>query len=134
MSEVTYIKCDGSGCEAAMTKISYDTNGEDLGWTKDDLDADFCPNCTKAAENLAESAATAEDLKGFGEKIEEAADPILKEKLKVEAEEFDKALEATVKTITKDLKKQKSSQKYIDEVIVSLREQAAVLKAKKGLV
>lgn len=134
MSEITYIKCDGSGCEAMLTKIAYDTGGEAAGWTKDDLDADFCPGCSADAEKLAADAATAEDLKGFGEKIEAAADPILEEKKKAEAAEFDKALESTVKGVVKDLKKQKASQKYIDDVVAALREQAEELKVRKGLV
>lgn len=134
MSEITYIRCDGSGCEAMLTKIAYDTGGEAAGWTKDDLDADFCPGCTSDAANLAANTATAEDLKGFGEKIEAVADPILEEKKKAESEAFDKALEVTVKGVVKDLKKQKASQQYIDEVVASLREQAEELKVRKGLV
>lgn len=134
MSEVTYIRCDGSGCDAMLTKIAYDTGGEEAGWTKDDLDADFCPKCSSDAVKLAESTATAEDLKGFGEKLEAVADPILEQKKQEESREFDKALEATVKTVMKDLKKQKASQKYIDEVVSSLREQAEELKVRKGLV
>ena len=148
MSEVTYIKCDGSGCEAAMTKISYDTDGEALGWTKDDLDADFCPNCTRAASALEADTADAADLASFGEMVGTEADKAVAEaeRLGLEKKEpvgvpvvgpsftkdqLDAALEEVVEDVRKQLKREKKPKKFIEETIRLLREQAAQLQAKE---
>lgn len=137
MSEITYIKCDGSGCAAHMEKTPT-IDLEALGWTKDDMDADFCADCTKAAANLEANTATADDVAALTQALNTETDKVEREKMgvplvgpMVTQEQFDKALEATVKQVRKDLKKQGQSKEFIEETISILREQAAEMRRAK---
>lgn len=126
MSEKVYTLCDGAGCKELADNVSIG------GWTKDDLDADFCPKCSKAKADLEASTATAEDVEKLGEKLNEITTPLLDEKLKVEQAEFDKALEATIKKVSKDLKKQGKEPAFIADVVQQIREGAQVVWAKRS--
>lgn len=126
MSEVTYINCDGTGCDERITKIKYDTDGEKLGWTKDDMDADFCPACTQAATDLEATKASPEELAQFGETVNAEADKVLPPV--VFDEEFERQVAAIEKKLRKDLKKEGQSKEMIEETIRLFREQAPSLR------
>lgn len=134
MSEITYIKCDGSGCDRQLPK-SVEIDLEEQGWTKDDMDADFCPDCTAVARDLEANTASPEELAAFGQVVSAEADKAEREKLgvplvgpMVTEEEFQKALEATIKNVKKDLKKQGQTKTFIDETVKLIREQAAEMR------
>lgn len=152
MSEVTYIDCDGPGCGVRVTKLSYDTTGEELGWTKDDLDADFCPSCSKASADLEANAAGGEDLAAFGAAVGEEADKAVAEAERLGLEkkeepppekpgpapltnvtraEFDATLEEVVKDLRKQMKKQKYRKDFIDQAEKACRAEAAPLRPKE---
>ena len=125
MSEITYIKCDGSGCDRQLPK-SVEIDLEEQGWTKDDMDADFCPDCTAVARDLEANTATPEEVAAFGEAVATEVDKITPPK--VSEEEFQQALEATIKAVRKDLKKQGQTKAFIDETVKLIREQASEMR------
>ena len=137
MSEITYIKCDGSGCDRQLPK-SVEVDLEEQGWTKDDMDADFCPDCTAVARDLEANTATPEEVAAFGSAVSAEAEKVEREKLgvplvgpMVTEEEFQKALDATIKNVRKDLKKQGQTKAFIEETVTLIREQAAEMRKVK---
>jgi len=118
MSEVTYIKCDGVGCEATVLLGCE----ENEGWSKDDMDADFCPTCQKAAEDLEESTAGGEDLAVFGETLTKTADAVLEspEVLKMKADHlaaYEKLKKDSLKAIRKEMKAKGLAEEQIKDTL-----------------
>lgn len=120
MSEVTYICCDGMGCGEKIPRDEFETVGGE--WIKDEFDADLCPFCQQAAEDLEASAADGKDLTVFGETLSKTADAILEspEVVKMKAERlaaYEKIKKDTLKAIRKDMKAQGLSDVDIAEVL-----------------
>lgn len=153
MSEVTIIKCDGVGCENQVGLGHVDSKSVSsldvataAGWIRDEFDSDFCLACQDRAKSLEDNKATGDDLAAFGERISEEADKAeakaqelgLEKNPKSQGvavvgnpmsqEAFDEALEDVVKSLKRDLKKQKKSKEFIAETIRLLRGQALSLR------
>ena len=140
MSEVVYLRCDSGDC---LERVDKELAVND-GWTKDDLDADFCPNCQQVAADLetAEDAVTTGELQAFAEGLSEEADKLNEaaaarglKKGEVEVivavpkKSREEQLEAQVlANLIKDLQKQKKPKKYIAEVVAEFRKQSAALR------
>lgn len=143
MTRSVFIRCDGSGCNNQVPEGL----AEDNGWQKDDLDSDFCPECLQVAEDLANSEASGDELLTFVGLVDTESDKAIREARDrgveppeslgvplvgpvMSGEQFDEALEAVIKDLTKTLTREKKSKGFIAKTVRLLREQADSLRVK----
>jgi len=142
MTEVMYLHCDGVDCFAKVP--AFPQPGSELEkargvWTRNDMDADFCASCSKAAADLEANQASPEDVQAFADAVGGAADKVIEaaeteepaQAPPLSGSEFEKAIADIEKQMIRDMKKQKQKPDFIKEAVTLFRENAMKMKPKQ---